>query len=142
MSKYSWTEFLIGCRHYQGTRSPNNAEREVKGYSEAWLHHKGRNKHHMEYWIDYSVKEEHGMAGMEMPVIYVVEMFIDRVAASKTYKKEDYTQADPYHYFLHGKEHYMIHPKTEQLLEELLIMLAEKGENHVFSYIKAEILQK
>ena len=45
MSKYSWTEFRVGCRYYQGTRSPNNAEREEKGYSSAWLHHKGRNKH-------------------------------------------------------------------------------------------------
>lgn len=31
MSKYSWTEFRVGCRYYQGTRSPNNAEREEKG---------------------------------------------------------------------------------------------------------------
>lgn len=30
LSKYSWTEFRIGCRYYQGTRSPNNAEREEK----------------------------------------------------------------------------------------------------------------
>ena len=44
MSKYSPAEFLVGCRYYQGTRSPNNAEREAKGYSSAWLHHKGRNK--------------------------------------------------------------------------------------------------
>ena len=55
LSKYSWTEFRIGCRYYQGTRSPNNAEREEKGYSSSWLHHKGRNKHHYEYWIDYNV---------------------------------------------------------------------------------------
>ena len=41
LSKYSPTEFLVGCKFYQGTRSPNNAEREVKGYSAAWLHHKG-----------------------------------------------------------------------------------------------------
>ena len=53
LSKYGWTEFRVGCRYYQGTRSPNNAEREEKGYSSAWLHHKGRNKHHYEYWIDY-----------------------------------------------------------------------------------------
>ena len=30
-SKYGWTEFRVGCRYYQGTRSPNNAEREEKG---------------------------------------------------------------------------------------------------------------
>lgn len=87
LSKYSPTEFLVGCRYYQGNRSPNNAEREVKGYSSAWLHHKGRNKHHMEYWIDYGVPdkegphkgENKGLEGMKMPINYVVEMFIDRI---------------------------------------------------------------
>jgi len=80
LSKYGWTEFRVGCRYYQGTRSPNNAEREEKGYSSAWLHHKGRNKHHYEYWIDYGT---HGavLEGMKMPVNYVVEMFLDRIAA-------------------------------------------------------------
>ena len=48
MSKYMPSEFLVGCRYYQGTRSPNNAEREKTGCSTAWLHHKGRNKHHYE----------------------------------------------------------------------------------------------
>ena len=54
LSKYSPSEFWQGCKYYQGYRSPNNAEREDKGYSAAWLHHKGRNKHHLEYWLDYS----------------------------------------------------------------------------------------
>ena len=60
MSKYTPTEFLVGCKYYQGTMSPNNAEREDKGYSAAWLHHKGRNKHHMEYWIDYGIPDKEG----------------------------------------------------------------------------------
>lgn len=55
LSKYSPTEFLVGCKYYQGTRSPNNAEREDIGVSTSWLHHKGRNKHHFEHWVDYSV---------------------------------------------------------------------------------------
>ena len=52
LSKYSPTEFMTGVRYYQGNKSPNAAEREEKGYSEAWLHHKGRNRHHYEYWTD------------------------------------------------------------------------------------------
>ncbi len=66
-----------------------------KGYSSAWLHHKGRNKHHLEYWIDYAVSEDKkavktiaGMTGMKMPVKYVCEMFIDRISASKNYQRE------------------------------------------------------
>ena len=54
LSKYAPVEFFNGVRYFQGTRSPNDAERQAKGYSAAWLHHKGRNKHHMENWIDYN----------------------------------------------------------------------------------------
>ena len=55
LSKYSPTEFFNGVRYFQGDRSPNEGEREAKGYSEAWMHHKGRNRHHYEYWTDYSL---------------------------------------------------------------------------------------
>ena len=68
LSKYTWTEFRTGVRYYQGDRSPNNAEREAKGYSSSWLHHKGRNKHHFEYWIDYTLKPGEILGGMKMPV--------------------------------------------------------------------------
>jgi hypothetical protein len=95
LSKYSPVEFLVGARYFQGNQSPNNMERKVRGYSSAWLHHKGRNKHHLEYWIDYAQGETSNMAGMEMPVRYVVEMFCDRVAASRIYRKEQYQDSDP-----------------------------------------------
>ena len=54
LSKYSPTELKTGAKYWVGTRSPNSIERETIGYSTAWLHHKGRNKHHWEYWIDFS----------------------------------------------------------------------------------------
>ena len=95
LSKYNPKEFLVGCRYYQGNRSPNAAEREEKGYSSAWLHHKGRNRHHFEYWIDVDMDRGFEVAGMRMPVKYVLEMFMDRIAASKTYQKEKYTDASP-----------------------------------------------
>lgn len=82
LSKYSWTEFRIGCRYYQGTRSPNNAEREEKGYSSAWLHHKGRNKHHYEYWQD---NFDNGGNPIEMPMKYKKEMLCDYLGAGRAY---------------------------------------------------------
>ncbi len=140
LSKYSWTEFRVGAKYYQGNRSPNNAEREDKGYTSAWLHHKGRNKHHLEYWIDYSTNPEEGMVGMEMPVKYVVEMFCDRMAASKTYNPESYTDQSPLKYYQKGKKRYPMHKNTRALLERLLTMLAEQGEEKTFDYIRREIL--
>ena len=84
LSKYSPTEFIPGCIYYQGDHSPNEAEREARGYTSAWLHHKGRNKHHLEYWIDYSTTKA-GLTGMKIPLRYVCEMVCDRVAASQIY---------------------------------------------------------
>lgn len=142
LSKYSPVEFIPGVKYYQGTRSPNEAERAAKGYSSAWLHHKGRNKHHLEYWIDYSPLGNHGLAGMEMPVQYVVEMFCDRMAASKTYRGAAYRDSDPYDYYMHSRDHYLIHPATRALLEDLLQRLRDEGEDAAFSYIRNEILAK
>lgn len=82
LSKYSPCEFFKGVRYYQGTRSPNEAEREDIGYSTAWIHHKGRNPHHFEYWTDYNLKTKQ-VEPVPMPRRYIIEMFCDRVAASK-----------------------------------------------------------
>ena len=83
LSKYSPTEFIPGCIYYQGDHSPNEAEREARGYTSAWLHHKGRNKHHLEYWIDYSTTKT-GLTGMKIPLRYVCEMVCDRVPPARS----------------------------------------------------------
>lgn len=146
LSKYTPTEFLVGCRYYKGYMSPNNAERLDKGYSTAWLHHKGRNKHHLEYWIDYAANETEedgrkGMVGMKMPVRYVCEMFIDRVSASKNYQKENYTDESSIIYYNKSKSHYIIHEDTAALLEFMLTMLAKRGEAYTFWYIRDYVLK-
>ena len=143
LSKYAPVEFLAGAKYYDGKKSPNNGERAAKGYSAAWLHHKGRNKHHLEYWIDYAPKGAGTpLAGCRMPVRYVVEMFCDRVAACENYHGSAYTDRDPYDYYIHSRDHYVIHPESRALLEQLLVMLMEKGQQETFRYIKAEILPK
>ncbi len=141
LSKFSPEEFIISCKMYQGTRSPNEAERELKGYSTAWMHHKGRNKHHFEYWTDYDPVTK-TMSPVKMPLIYVCEMFCDRVAASKVYMKESYTDSSPLEYFNRGLTRRIIHPDTSKLLEKLLVMLAEKGEDYTFAYIRSILNRK
>lgn len=137
LSKFSLTEFLVGAEYYQGNRSPNNAEREDKGYSSSWLHHKGRNKHHFEYWIDYTLEKDELLGGMKMPVRYVVEMFIDRMAACRTYQKENYTDASPWEYHKRSmRVRKLLHADSLALLERLLKMLAKEGEEATFIYIR------
>ena len=140
LSKYTPTEFIPGAKYYTGTRSPNEGERELFGYSLAWIHHKGRNKHHFEYWSDYSPASK-VVEPVEMPLKYVAEMFCDRVAAGKIYNGDKYTDSSPIEYFMRAKGRRVIHPKTSDLLEELLTMLSEKGEDYTFNYIR-ELLKK
>ncbi|MBQ8183693.1 MAG: catalase [Clostridia bacterium] len=135
LSKYSPTEFFPGAHYYIGTRSPNEGEREENGYSLAWIHHKGRNKHHFEYWTDYNIKTK-VVEPVKMPMRYVAEMFCDRVAASKIYNKEKYTDQFPLEYFMRAKGRRVIHPETSDLLESLLTELAEKGEDYTFAHIR------
>ncbi len=136
LSKYSLCEFWRGARYYLGTRSPNEAERERKGYSVAWLHHKGRNRHHFEYWVDVNPQSKR-YEPVKMPLKYVIEMFCDRVAASKIYQGKNYTDAHPLEYFMRGKPSRSIHPETSDFLETLLVMLKEQGEKATFRYIRA-----
>lgn len=140
LSKYSPEEFLSGARYYVGSRSPNEIERQKFGYSKAWLHHKGRNKHHFEYWTDYNPAERRVMP-VKMPLKYVIEMFCDRVAASKIYMKDSYTNSAPFDYFDKGRDKRSVNPETAVLLEKLLAMLRDEGEEKTFRYIK-DVLRK
>ena len=137
LSKYSWEEFRTGVKYYQGTRSPNAAEKEEKGYSSAWLHHKGRNKHHFEYWTDVSTAENNWkIVGVKMPVNYLAEMVMDRIAASRTYQGRAYTDGDPYAYFSRSKDVLTMHPETKRELDKVLRMLEKKGEPYTFRYLR------
>ena len=125
-------------KYYQGYRSPNDAERKENGVSLAWLHHKGRNRHHFEYWIDYCIAADGSvyMGGCKMPLRYVAEMFCDRIAACRTYLRENYTDAAPYDYYVRSKKHILIHPDTSRQIEEMLLVLKEQGEEAAFTHVR------
>ena len=141
LSKYSPAEFIPSAKHFDGHRSPNELERADQGFSYAWMHHKGRNRHHFEYWTDYNPKTK-AMGPVKMPLIFVIEMFCDRVGACMTYKGKDYTDASAYEYFARGKAKDRMHPETAALLEKLLIMLRDRGEKETFRYIRKELRKK
>lgn len=140
LSKYSPTEFWTGAKYYQGNRSPNTAEREDKGFSEAWMHHKGRNRHHYEYWTDMN-RQTRCYESVPMPRKYLVEQVMDRRAACMVYQGKNYTAGSALAYFEKSRERELMHPKTRQELELLLTMLKEQGEKEAFRYMRRHVLK-
>lgn len=125
LSKFGATEFVASAKYFQGNRSPIDAEKEAIGYSNAWLHHKGHNKHHWEYWTDFD--KDGSVIANRIPTKYVIEMVCDWVGAGKVYNKTKWTQADPLSYFykVRGGRHF--HPETEKLIVRLLTIIRDEG---------------
>ena len=142
LSKYSWAEFRIGAKYFMDDQSPHNGERAEYGFSSAWLHHKGRNKHHFEYWIDYGINCDTIIKGVPIPRKYVAEMVADRISASRVYLGDGYNDCAPYEYWKKGRDRlWFVDDSVKNQLDQLLRMLAEKGEDVTVSYIRHTFLK-
>jgi len=136
LSKFSLTEFVPSVKYYSGRLSPNAVDRQLNGRSNAWLHHKGRNKHHFEYWIDFTAEKDRYAFGCKMPLKYVAEMVADRYAACVAYNGKEYTSEDPWNYYLRARAVIIMHPDTKAVLEKALILMRDEGEDAAFKYMK------
>lgn len=125
LSKFSRTEFIPSANYFQGTGSPIEKEKAVKGYSEAWLHHKGHNKHHWEWWTDFD--KNGGIIAQKIPSKYVIEMVCDWVGAGMVYSKEKWTQAEPLNYYNKVRSGRHFHPETEELIIIMLKIIRDDG---------------
>lgn len=128
LSKYSLEEFFRGVKYYQGTYSPITAEKRDIGYSTAWLHHKGRNKHHWEYWYDE-------FADIKAPVVpykYAVEMACDSLSASKVYNGKNWTPKSQIEYWNRTASKRKLNPKIEAFLTEVFETCGEDGIDKTF----------
>ena len=141
LSKYSPTEFLQGAKYFQGTRSPNARAREAEGYSLAWMHHKGRNKHHYEYWTDIP-PGKHTYEPVPMPTRYLVESVMDRIAACKVYRGADYQDGDALAYLDREHAAELLHPDTYQKLALLMTLLRDRGEQTLFRFLREVVLRE
>ncbi len=139
LSKYRWIEFSTGIKYFRGYRSPNSVERDRYGYSAAWLHHKGRNRHHWEYWTELIHGE---CVAIRMPIPYLIEMWCDRIAATRVYEKDAYTQESALNYFLRNYDNVIIHPDTKDLLEYMLRYTAKHGEKATVIWIRQTLRSK
>lgn len=137
LSKFGWTEFGTSARYFQGNRSPIEAEKEDNGYSFAWLHHKGCNPHHWEFWTDFAEKDGHVIAN-KIPYTYVVEMMCDWIGAGKVYQKDQWTTDSPMDHFNKMRPGRYFHPDTEMLIISFLECIRDKGLTEFHKMAKCE----
>ena len=122
-SKFSPQEFWESVKYYNGHESPIITSKKENGYSKAWLHHKGRNKHHPEYWIDVSLPRK----TILMPYQYAAEMVCDKLAAGIVYNGKAWNKDTQIKYYMKERETAMIHPKLDEFLIEVFTEVSEKG---------------
>lgn len=138
LSKYSPTEFLESIRYYEGKRSPIVSTKVDKGYSEAWLHHKGRNKHHSEYWIDMNAPQKTPI----MPYKYTAEMLCDKLAAGIVYQGKQWNKEYPLKYWENERERILINENLKEMLTDFFTQVKNDGINRVLTKKKVKELYK
>lgn len=128
-SKFSPTEFRESIKYYNGHRSPITICRQENGYSEAWLHHKGRNKHHPEYWIDMSIPGKTVL----MPYKYAVEMICDKMAAGIVYQGKEWNKDWQISYYMRERETALIHPQLDKFMLDVFTSVSKNGLDKTFT---------
>lgn len=140
MSKFSPTEFFESVKYYQGTDSPINACKKVNGYSMAWMHHKGRNKHHYEYWQD---NFDQGGHPIQMPYKYALELVCDYLAAGQAYQGKNFTYDSEYSWWLNKKaKPIAMDPVTKRFVENMLYTMKTENSNDCLKPARAKQIYK
>ena len=124
MSKFHPVEFFESVKYYTGKRSPIDLCKEVNGYSNSWFHHRGRNKHHYEFWCDNFDK---GTTCVRMPWRYATEMVCDYIGAGRAYNGKDFTLEQELRWWTDYKMPICkMHPDIKEYVTELLKLMARK----------------
>lgn len=129
LSKYSPTEFFESARYWTGTCSPINTCKKQNGWSRAWLHHKGRNSHHYEYWQDNFDK---GGEALLMPMDDFVEQVCDFLAAAHAYQGDNFSYTAERIWWENKRKTCAMHENNKTMLDIIFSDL-EYADNHQLS---------
>lgn len=139
LSKFSPVEFFESVKYYQGDSSPIDACKKANGYSKAWLHHKGRNPHHYEYYID---NFDNGGTPLQMPFKDAVELICDYLGAGKAYMGDTFSYEAEYNWWLNKKNKpLLMHNQTKQFIEICLCKLKNNSENYKNIFNKKSLFE-
>lgn len=148
LSKYNPIEFFSSVKYYQGNRSPIDAEKEIKGYSNAWLHHKSKNKHHAIHWIDYDSDNPNILRSSRIPLKYVYESIADSIGAGKIYSKnagKEWSKDVTFNYYKNVERNKLkdwLNQETLMVLDIIYVDIFRYGLDKVTEMIKGNYYDK
>lgn len=97
------------------------------------MHHKGRNPHHYEYWVD---NFDNGGIPIDIPNKYKIEMLADYLAAGFTYSHGQCTFGDEYKWWINkSSKPLLMHKNTKNFFDNIFEFL-----NKHFSNLKLKSL--
>ena len=114
-------------KYYQDNISPIDACKKENGWSSAWMHHKGRNKHHYEYWQD---NFDNGGTPIEMPMKYKKEMLCDYLGAGRAYYGKEFTYMKECTWWQNKvKKPLAMYPNDKEFIDVWLRRLVNDSDN-------------
>jgi len=117
ISKFLPSEFIPYAKFFYS----KNREKEYKqsdendtNFQKGWCHHQKRNKHHWNYWVSVTRKDE--IEAIPMATKYIMQMIADWNGMGRKFggKTKDY--------YLKNKDTMILHPKTIKIIESILMI--------------------
>lgn len=136
LSKFSLTEIKGALKYWNDFKSSLAYEKELNGYSETFLHHRGHNPHHYEYWI-HSLDE--GGVAAEMPRKYALELICDYLAACRTYRGNP---KEEYKWWEEHSPKMKIHRRTKQYLNRIFLNFSHNSLKQAVKFADKCMLNK
>lgn len=124
MSKFSPTEFGESIKYYVGISSPIDEATKHKGYSDAWMHHKGRNKHHSSYWVNIFYGK---VIPIKMPWKYLLELICDNLGASHAYNMDKFSVQKAYDWWQNARQYELMHEHTKKMISIIYDKMLQNG---------------
>lgn len=133
LTKFSPTEFGRSVKYFDGRRSPTIVERkEHDNFSYICVAHTGRNKHHWQYWVDYTRDD---IVVNRMPFVNSLEYVADVLSASKVYNPKEFNYMVAYNYFKEHSKTYLQHPATK----EFILWCIKEINDYGFKAVKKKV---
>lgn len=141
LSKFSPSEFIPYAKYFNIDKSKLSKEEKNKlenDFEVAWLHHKGCNKHHHLFWINWS-DDDNVPYAINIPLKYVYEMIADWIGAGMTYNS-NWNESEPYEYYKNNlresKCFDYFEYRTKAIIDTILVDIKNHGLDTVGDMIQ------